>query len=618
MSITRCRHLAVLVVFGCLPSVLPLFGMDVQQASPPPSSAQVQPYSDATYPQIVRISYAEGDVRVSRGTRRATWETAVTGLPLETGFNLVTGKGRAEVEFEDASILYLGENSALAFNDLRTTAGVPYTELALLSGTATLNLDESIAGESFRLYTPARSIAVFYPTKIYERVSSYLDAMVITPLKTSEAKLQTVTYSASGRVTKPSDPAEFGDWDNWVASRVGERSAAMTAMMKASGLTTPLPGMADMKDQGTFFPCAPYGTCWLPSSLPSEQFSAESPQTKEDAPFEAAQLSVPSQPAGAMPQPVGPKPNAPVVRDTFFPCPPTRVRSLVARDPITGRQNVLYSTTTAMPYDWAVCHAGSWVYHQHRYAWVAGGRRHHHCPVHWVKSGRTVAYVPIHPKDVPGKAPLNQAHGVFALTNKHSNSVEVARLDPSREVKLLNNPPKGFRNANAPVLARAANPEVQAHHLLDVMVARKATDVKMPGTRLSFDHRSQSFTVDKHDSVGLKGNPERAVVNNHINSIQARLGSVDGHGNYSTHSSGGSFGAGSTHSGGGGGGGSHSGGGSSGGGGGSHSGGGSSGGGGGSHGGGGSSGGGGGSHGGGGSSGGSSGGGGGGGGGGHR
>jgi hypothetical protein len=49
--------------------------MDVPKASPPPSSAQVQPYSDATYPQIVRISSAEGDVRVSRGTRRATWET---------------------------------------------------------------------------------------------------------------------------------------------------------------------------------------------------------------------------------------------------------------------------------------------------------------------------------------------------------------------------------------------------------------------------------------------------------------------------------------------------------------------------------------------------------------
>jgi hypothetical protein len=406
---------------------------------------------------------------------------------------------------------------------------------------------------------------VYSPSQVYERVSSYLDALAITPLRPSAPKQLTVTYSAFGEATKPSASVDFGDWDNWVASRVTERSATMTAMMRASGLTTPLPGLADMKDQGTFFPCAPYGTCWAPSNLPL------------GAAHDTGQLSnAPSQPASPMPQAVGPTP-APLLRDTFFPCPPTRVRSLVARDPITGRQNVLYSTMNAMPYDWTVCHAGSWIYRQHRYAWVAGGRRHHHCPVHWVKNGRTVAYVPIHPKDAPGKAPLNQEHGVFALTNKHSNSVEVARLDPSHEVKLLTNPPKGFRDADAPVLARAANPVVQAHHLQDVLVARKASEVKMSATRLTFDHRSQSFMLDKHDSVGSKGISERAVVNNHISSIQGRLGSVDGHGNYSSHGGGGSFSGGSAHSGGGGGG-SHSGGGFSGGGGGSHGGGGSSGG----------------------------------------
>jgi hypothetical protein len=539
-----------------------------------------------TYPQIVRISYAEGDVRVSRGTRRATWETAVTGLPLETGFNLVTGNGKAEIEFEDASTLYLGENSALTFTDLRTTAGVPHTELALLAGTATLNLDESIAGEAFRLYTPTHSIAVYYPSTIYERVSSYLDGLAITPLKTSDAKILTVTYSAFGQVMKPSDAVEFGDWDNWVASRVAERSAAMTAMMKASGLTAPLPGLADMNGQGTFFPCAPYGTCWAPSNLPTEQSSAESPE----APFEAARLSLPpSQTASGMAQPAGPKPNnAPFLRDTFFPCSPNQVRSMVARNSVTGRQNVLYSTMNTMPYDWTVCHAGTWIYRRHRYAWVAGGRRHHHCPVHWVKSGRTLAYVPIHPKDAPGKTPLNQVHGVYALTDKHQHSVEWTRLDTSHEVKLLANPPKQFRTAAVPVLARAGNPLVQAHHLQDVLVARKATDMKMTGTRLSFDHRTQSFMLAKHDSMGSRSSAERTLVNNHINSIQARTGSVDTHGNYSMHS--GSFGGGGFHAGGGfsGGGSSHSGGGFSSGGA-SHGGGGFSGGGGGSHGGGGSS-----------------------------
>jgi hypothetical protein len=34
-------------------------------------------------------------------------------LPIEVGFSLVTGSGRAEIEFEDASTLYLGENSVL-------------------------------------------------------------------------------------------------------------------------------------------------------------------------------------------------------------------------------------------------------------------------------------------------------------------------------------------------------------------------------------------------------------------------------------------------------------------------------------------------------------------------
>src|SRR6201985_3691993 len=53
MSITRCRPLAVLVVWGCLPSLLSLYGLDLPPASPPATLSQVQPYSDTTYPQIV-------------------------------------------------------------------------------------------------------------------------------------------------------------------------------------------------------------------------------------------------------------------------------------------------------------------------------------------------------------------------------------------------------------------------------------------------------------------------------------------------------------------------------------------------------------------------------------
>ena len=543
MSITRCRHLAVLILCGCLPAFPPVYGSTAETAKPSPPAAQLEPPSDVTYPQIVRISYMEGDVRIARGQRGATWETAVTGLPLEAGYNLVTGAGRAEIEFEDASTVYLGEHSALTFNDLRSTGGVPYTKVALLAGTLTLHIHAIIAGELFYLDTPARRIVVPYPNQYFERVNSYLDGMTVTPLKSSDSqqpetaeglsrKQQTTIYSPLERVTEAENhPEAFADFDNWVENRVAERSDAMDAMMKASGLTSPIPGLADMNGQGTFFPCAPYGTCWAPTGPPGQQSGAQ--------PHESPQVSAPrSQPSGPIARTTSPTPIAPI--NSFFPCPPTGVRTVLARDP--GRPNVAYSVmnSTAAPYDWAVCHAGSWIYQQHGYAWVAGNRRHHHCPVHWVKTGRSVAFVPIHPRDVAGKPPINRVHGLYEISGRHSHSAELVHLDPGRELKILDTPPKAFRSVHGPTLSRAASPQLQAHWLRDAVSARKSADISQAATRFTFDQRSQSFTLDKHGPSGLKGSPERAVFNSRISSVQVRAGAVDAHGNYSTHGSGGS------------------------------------------------------------------------------
>ena len=51
----------------------------------------------------------------------------------------------------------------------------------------------------------------------------------------------------------PDDSGAFAEFDKWVADRVAQRTAAMADVMKAAGLTSPLPGLADMKGQGTFF-----------------------------------------------------------------------------------------------------------------------------------------------------------------------------------------------------------------------------------------------------------------------------------------------------------------------------------------------------------------------------
>src|SRR5580698_2210952 len=125
MGTISCCKMAVRLFFSVLLLTLPGTAFGFQAGLSTETPEPVHTPSGNTYPQIVRISYLEGDVRIARGkdNEKATgndWETATADLPLETGFNLATLDGRAEIEFEDASTVYLGENSVLSFTDLHT------------------------------------------------------------------------------------------------------------------------------------------------------------------------------------------------------------------------------------------------------------------------------------------------------------------------------------------------------------------------------------------------------------------------------------------------------------------------------------------------------------------
>jgi hypothetical protein len=102
MSISFCRFFSFLFLSASL-SAHAADAPTVPPPQPPPgvSSPQTPPQ---TYDQMVRLSYVQGDVRISRGkeAKHATggdWGQATAGIPLETGFSLATGKGRAEIEF---------------------------------------------------------------------------------------------------------------------------------------------------------------------------------------------------------------------------------------------------------------------------------------------------------------------------------------------------------------------------------------------------------------------------------------------------------------------------------------------------------------------------------------
>lgn len=559
MSKSGFKRLLVLLLCG---SFVPIFMSDAvaqEKNTDLSTPAQFRPPSIATYPQIVRIRTLEGDVRVMRGKAAAkadgaAWEKAVPGLPLATGFSLVTGAGRAEIEFEDTSIVYLADNSALTFNDIHTTDGIPYTSLALLSGTATLHVEPMAAGEFFDLETPTSSVKARYPKELYVRVSSFTDGTDLTfqtdmpvllpgpPLHVVDYKKgQTVVDHGNGNLTlaaaKTPDP--MAAWDAWVDARVTTYTQAEAAMMKASGLTEPIPGLADLEGKGSFFDCEPYGVCWEPA----EPKDAQQPEDDAHAPQ-----------AVAAPAESAVDPTDLLDRLDYFPCSPVAIRSLIERDRITGEERVLWTEPDAWqgdyfgfgyPYSWAVCHAGYWIPRGRRYAWVVGHKRHHRPPIRWVKAGKNTAFVPLHPRDVTGKPPLNLRHGAFVVDGK-SRSLERVMLDPNREVKVLDSVPKEFAKPYFETLAKADEPQVEVHRLNEPLVA-----VKGAGPMLAFDRKSQSFMLARQVIQGNKMTTRTTPFNGVHGDLQARVQGTDAHGNYSTRSySGGSGG----YSGGGGGG----------------------------------------------------------------
>jgi hypothetical protein len=443
-------------------------------------------------PEIVRISYLEGDVRLERGKEKGPdprgWAQARAGVPLESGYSLVTGHdGRAEIEFEDASTVYVAPDSALTFNQLSIMNSAPQTSITLLTGSISLNINASLPGERYALFTPKHNLGVLYPGRALMRIDSYLDEMDITPfapLPTTVTEAGFSTAATSGHTLHYTDArrtpivtpaaADTSGFEPWVEQRIQTRKAAEDRVMLDAGLTGLLPGIADLDQQGAFFPCAPYGTCWAPRSGWMSAHAASLVGTHWEEGEDA------------------------------FPCWVSRYRDLVAIDPATHQRRVIYSDdATDNLYDWAVCHAGYWIHRDHPggrgWVWVVGRHLHHHCPVRWVKYGGKTGFVPMHPRDETGKLPVNLKHGLFLAENRKAGSLEHVAFDPGKDSKALAATPKHFRAGPYVPLPVAAEPRLEARvasfHLRGMPQAPSTAHPAAQPAMLTFNAKSQTFML---------------------------------------------------------------------------------------------------------------------------
>ncbi len=611
----------------------------------------------------VRLGIVQGDVRLSRGNHdrpdlQKPWEEALPNEAISQGFALATGNGRASVDFEDGSTIYLAENSLLLLNKLSSNNKGSLTAVSLVTGTATFELKPQ-TGNRFSLKTPTDSLFVDPPEDFHARIDAFLDATGITPqgehgetlnraydapahfkkgesfylsqghivekqsdsfadspqfamrlaMLCSPSTFDTISperlvelcdslrqrplTAASEQMTAKSGPTSLTasaphDFDSWVSARVQEKDAIAAAALKASGLTAPVPGLNELYQHGTFFECAPYGTCWRLSQGNALQQIASSGVAQ--APDPAPQL-----------------PTAPSANQTFQPqtvswsefyddyCGFGRYQnvSFVAHsqrelDELLRRKQMAAQRQNLVPsvYDVSCFQNPVFLYNDQYVQLIcptrqpvcaardfACKRKHPPYPheLAAVRVNGKLGFAPRHPDDKKGKPIGNPRNGVLLPPGKPGQPVEHAALASSAKPKFEDKIPAALQREFAPRMAAAPAPRIGAHFMGDVVRGSAPSAMShSPAPQIAYDYKSQKFMMTPASPGGRNERPF-AVAGLSGNKISSYAGPYSGHsggsfdrsGNYSGRGggysgggggnssgshSGGSYGSGSSHS----------------------------------------------------------------------
>jgi hypothetical protein len=342
--------------------------------------------ADSNHVRIVRLSLLQGDVRFTRDAQgdplsdqKATWETAVLNLPLRQGYVIATGNGRAEVEFENGAMAFLGENTAIEFYDLSRDEDTVTSRLILRQGTASFYLHPA-NGDYFSV--TSGDFTVEATVRASFRLDSYDDGSAVS---VSQGHVAVLHKEHTSRVDKgqslsmhagDSDAVEIGraadgdEFDHWVSGRVDSVATESNASMQYVSSPYYSSGFADLNSYGSWYPIGGFGNCWRPMGVGFGW-----------SPFDSGSW--------------------------FF-------------DPVFG-----WSFIGFQPWGWTPYHYGSWIFSPaYGWVWVPSGFGIGH-PVRWhpvtgvfLHAGNKTVIVPSHPADAHGKRPINIAHGVMPVTER--------------------------------------------------------------------------------------------------------------------------------------------------------------------------------------------------------
>ncbi|MFZ1134628.1 MAG: FecR family protein [Candidatus Korobacteraceae bacterium] len=224
--------------------------------------------------RIVRLSYESGNVRMDRGTGQGL-ERALLNSPIVEGSRIVTGNdGLAEVEFENNSVVRIGEATEVRFRQLlMNDAGYKVNEVELVNGTVYVDA-RSEKGDIYRVVAENQVFEVQRNSQArFQTSGNQVQVAVVNGSANFETTPQPVAIKKSFTLlvdsanpsgylaTKGVDKVPLDAWNN-------ERAAYQNAYSYnndpygGKGLSSA--GYQDLAYYGGFMTVPGYGLAWQP------------------------------------------------------------------------------------------------------------------------------------------------------------------------------------------------------------------------------------------------------------------------------------------------------------------------------------------------------------------
>ena len=248
--------------------------------------AAALPAQDAADPTTlaVRLSFVDGQVQVSQGNQILA-DQALANTPLFEGTKITTSDdGKAELQFDDGSVVRISPNSSLVLGTLRKQGGMEDAELQLESGLGYFELQGDTATSHIRAqfgdsyvttsgFTVLRisldnlpgEVAVFSGNAHLERTNAL-------SLDLHGGESVALNGSDPGRYNL-AETIEPDSWDAWNSDRdqalTSQEASRTAATTNSSTLNSNNPAWSDLDANGNWYNVPGQGYVWSPYSASS-------------------------------------------------------------------------------------------------------------------------------------------------------------------------------------------------------------------------------------------------------------------------------------------------------------------------------------------------------------